>query len=44
MKLRDTGAAEEFKARTKAELWVTNGHRYLGGFGGDRNMEEEWIQ
>ena len=44
VKARDTAAAEEFKAETKAKVKVTNGHRYLGGFVGDRDMEEAWIR
>ena len=41
VKVRDTAAAEAFKSRTKAKVRVTNGHCYLGGFVGDRDLEEE---
>ena len=44
VKGRDTGATEAFKVRTKAEVQVKNGNRYLGGFVRGRDMEEEWIR
>ena len=44
MKARDTAAAEAFKVQTKAKVKVTNGHRYLGGFIGDRDRAEAWIK
>ena len=41
---RDTAVAEAFKVQTKANVKVTNGHQYLGGFVGDRDKEEAWIK
>ena len=44
VKARDTAAVEAFKVQTKANVKVTNGHQYLGGFVGDRDKEEAWIR
>jgi hypothetical protein len=41
---RDTDAATKFKQDKDAAVVILNGHRYLGGFVGDKDLDKVWVE
>jgi hypothetical protein len=41
--VKDTEVATEFKRVSKAAVVISNGHRYLGGFVGDKDLVRAWV-
>ena len=40
---KDMEAATEFKRESKSAVVISNGHCYLGGFVGDKDLERAWV-
>ena len=40
---KDTEAVNAFKRESEAAVVISSGHRYLGGFVGDKDLERAWV-